>query len=239
MGHESSDKDRVCDDSAAFIAATQLLELSKRQPINGVVKSLEIYKPKQDNYKLNSAAVVPTCDQSSVRLVSQHSREEERVGIDGSPEKKSDVHVHTCVEEREVVGVRVNGCSELVREEEEGERRGDKGGGGMSCEAERMEVEAGGRVENGEMVTGEFGDGVRGDGLLGEGAGGVRHRAEGLEIEAMETKNEGGREGGGEEGGELCSNESEEEARMEASGARKEGGREEEEGNLFGECICI
>ena len=77
--------------------------------------------------------------------------------------------------EEGVVGGTVNGCSECVREEGEGE----DGRQGNSA-VEKMDVEGDGGVENGEVVAG-----VDGDSVMGEGGGGGRG---GMNSELEDTR---------------------------------------------------
>lgn len=143
--HDSSTKD---DDSAVFLAATQLLELSKTQPLNGVVNTLQIYKESLDL-------------RSPGRYGSNCSGEVLEKASGGDKSRRTDVHAS--MEEREGekgrVEQRMNGFGDVEEREVGNKVRGEV----EECPME----ERGGGMENGEVVSGDSGmsdaEGERGD----------------------------------------------------------------------------
>ena len=160
----TNNRNSFCDDSAVFIAATQLLELSKRQILNGVIKPHDFYRP--DKRGGCSPTTTSSCSDGVTELFNGE-REEDGVGK-RSPLGETAVG-EMSMREKEgdkeggvVVEGRVNGYSECVGEEGEGE--GERQGHTPDCAVERMDVEGGEGVENGEVVTGVDGDSVKGEG---------------------------------------------------------------------------
>ena len=150
--HNTSHADSLHDnDSAVYIAATQLLELSKRQALNRVIKASDVYKQTKQEEHVPGADILKSDISSDKKLIAGTVNEE------GMRNKRSSM----CGEGEEMAG-RVNGlCEEAGEEEEEGE--GEKEGEGLGevkgsvkwCVMEGMEVD-GGRRENGELS--EIGD---------------------------------------------------------------------------------
>lgn len=174
--HESNPKD---DDSAVFIAATQLLELSKTQPINGVVTALQICRQKSH---LNSdpPSLPPSNNHGLVRSQS------DSIGEETGKDMVRKTAVHVCPEEGERKGekgeeVRVNGFDDVG----EGEAGNKESGREEECAMEEGE----GRVENGEVVSGDCGDTVISETTRGEKVEPCYKRKE-QEVE-MDTSQEG------------------------------------------------
>ena len=182
--HECISRNSFCEDSAVLIAATQLLELSKRQILNGVVKPHDFYRPE----KREECSLTTTTTSYGDEVTELVNGEREEDSVDrGSPLGKTAIGEMSKREEegdREgdvVVEGKVNGCSESVRED--GEREGGRQGDTPDCAVERMEVEGDGDVENGEVVTGVDGDGVKGE--KGGGGGRVEVNSEEFTSEEM------------------------------------------------------
>ena len=146
--------DSCHDDLAVSIAATQLLELSKRVSLNNFLRTHKVDDggPEPDSCGPNSDSRGPISDTFALKSDGKKIYHYKQNSV-------NDVEMHVAETTEEMAAVKVNGFREVNGEGREREM-GEEGRGTLQSAAEEMEVEESGGV-NGEEADGVSSDSVK------------------------------------------------------------------------------
>ena len=171
--------DSCHDDLAVSIAASQLLELSKRVSFNNFLRTHKFDDggPEPDSCGPNSDSRGPHSDTFALKSDGKKIDHHEQNSV-------NDVEMHVAETTEEMGAVKVNGFREVNGEGRE-RKMGEEGRGTLQSAAEEMEVEESGGV-NGEEAEGVSGDSVQ---AVERGkVGGGPHAKEVSELEKMKDE---------------------------------------------------